>query len=90
MMAIMVSQPRRTTMSNVIHAATRAVRPMKIVPIIVKESGGLYAVSMAMGTLTASSRMRRARKQRIMVDFGMRVSQQAIPVSKSYSLEERS
>lgn len=47
MTAIMVSQPRRTTMSNVIHAATRVVRPIKIVPIIVNERGGLYVESMA-------------------------------------------
>jgi hypothetical protein len=48
MIAIIVSHPRRTTMSNVIHAATRVARPMKIVPIIVKESGGLYVESMIM------------------------------------------
>jgi len=46
-MAIIVSHPRRTIMSNAIHAATRVVRPMKIVPIMVKERGGLYDISMA-------------------------------------------
>lgn len=46
MIAIIVSHPRRTTISNVIHAATRVARPMNIVPVIVKESGGLYVDSM--------------------------------------------
>jgi hypothetical protein len=46
MTAIIVFQPRRTTMSNVIHDATRVVRPMKIVTIIANERGGWYVVSM--------------------------------------------
>jgi hypothetical protein len=47
MIAIIVSHPRRIIISNVIHAATRVARPMKIVPIIVKERGGLYVESIA-------------------------------------------
>ena len=47
MTAIIVSQPRRAIMSYVIHAATRVARPMNIVPIIVRDSGGLYVESIA-------------------------------------------
>ncbi len=45
----MVSQPLRIMMSKVLHAATIVARPFNIVPIIVKESGGLYVNSMAEG-----------------------------------------